>query len=281
MGVLIRQKAFETNSSSSHSISVVDRPFALDMPSLKEGEEITSTEDFGWGIEKHNDFYTKLQYCIADNVNTELLKMVIEDETGVIVDLQKGEGYIDHQSTGTASRELDSKEKIRNFLFNKNSWLFISNDNGGPDHDDMEADTEEYGEDGSIHPFRFHYELIIDGIGSHKTKNKPTKSTLNEAINKMTDYSGYLLLPEGVTFDTPGRIETDFIWVDEDNYDKYKELPNNRKGYLAWGNWTDDNLQLIRFVAADARRWEIQDKFEELKNQMGYVEVGYEIKSLD
>lgn len=304
--VLIRQKAFETNSSSSHSISVVDRPFVLDMPRLTEGEQILGEEEFGWGVDTHNDFWTKVQYCIVDGIDPELIRQVIENETGVIVDIQKGSGHIDHQSTGTAANELDGEpDKLRNFLFNKNSWLFISNDNGGPDHEDMERDTNLYMEDGSVVEFSYGYEIVVPGVGSARTRTYPTKAQIDGAFESMLGYVGALIIPENRSFIGEGRMEIpEAYWVFDANTDlpdKYDEdqpehkkrfkldksipaidittINEKRRGKYHF-RWTDYDQKIIRFIGDDLSPWNIQD-FDKYKNTTGYVELNYEVRKIN
>lgn len=131
---MIRKKVFETNSSSSHSISISedDSNFLLDhiIPDDNGIVELTGGK-FGWGWEKYIDAETKANYFAQDNSNDrealQILADVIIEQTGAKKVLINVSGYIDHQSVGTA-RGL-SKEEIRNFIFNKKSILYIGNDN--------------------------------------------------------------------------------------------------------------------------------------------------------
>lgn len=142
----IRTGVWETNSSSCHSLSVEDTDVLLDylIPN-KEGIVAISPDEFGWEWLKYNDAYTKASYCLTgvqyvEDKDTALsnLKEVIKEHTLCEkVYLQKltysydENGYIDHQSIedGQMDELLFDKAKLHNFIFNKNSWLFLGNDN--------------------------------------------------------------------------------------------------------------------------------------------------------
>ena len=62
----IRQGVFETNSSSSHSLVIVqdgdfiESPFSEDV--LQEGVYHVGSDDYGWGMEIYSSFDEKLTY---------------------------------------------------------------------------------------------------------------------------------------------------------------------------------------------------------------------------
>lgn len=139
----IREKVFETNSSSSHSITIEpsnDGLYDTIIPD-DDGNIILTGGEFGWGIEKHTDALTKANYCGVDNLSNEdnlnILKEVIKKQTGcneVIIDISEdwkddNHSYIDHESVGTSHEAFYSKEDLRDFIFSKNSILYIDNDN--------------------------------------------------------------------------------------------------------------------------------------------------------
>lgn len=62
----IRTGVFETNSSSSHSITLCITPTSnMDKIPLEDGEVMIYPGDFGWGISDHNDAPTKASYCLV------------------------------------------------------------------------------------------------------------------------------------------------------------------------------------------------------------------------
>jgi hypothetical protein len=131
---MIRKKVFETNSSSSHSISISedDKNFLLDymIPDDTGTIELVGGE-FGWEWERYTDAETKANYFALDNFNDrealQDLADIITEQTGAKRVLLNISGYIDHQSVGT-TRCL-SKAQIKNFIFNKKSILYTGNDN--------------------------------------------------------------------------------------------------------------------------------------------------------
>jgi hypothetical protein len=135
MRKLIRLKAFEVNSSSSHSISIADsnKDFVLDALYPDENGIITVNGDsYGWEQERYNSAVVKASYVATqfmyDEDKLDLLKKVIIDQTGaegVVFNISKDD-YIEHESVGIVKAEYDY---LRNLIFNKNSWVFTDNDN--------------------------------------------------------------------------------------------------------------------------------------------------------
>lgn len=151
MKTTIRHKIFETNSSSSHSLSVAHRG-NLNIPSPDKDGVLhinPKTTEFGWGLEFYNDFDTKAAYIMVDikqryphdNVVLEEFLEFLKEVTGAKhidyseIDFEEEDegymynSYVDHQSAGTGIRLLEDKEEVKRFLFNYKSELEISNDN--------------------------------------------------------------------------------------------------------------------------------------------------------
>lgn len=143
---LIRHGVFETNSSSSHSISIarganIYETLKVDIHGcvrIKPGE-------FGWDEERFYEPEDKASYAMAYAANQpsrdcfEMLEEVIKEHTGcktVIFDKVKTEGerspdygYIDHQSDDVCMDAFASKETLKEFLFNPDSYVETDNDN--------------------------------------------------------------------------------------------------------------------------------------------------------
>ena len=147
---LIRNGVFETNSSSCHSISIDKNNKNFTASSLYVDEDgcVTLTGgEFGWEQEEYFDALTKANYCAQDiygydwrsdsysldEYKKNMLIDVIKEQTGctdVLFDIQSlKDGYIDHESNGTSYRAFQNKEILRNFIFNRNSYLETNNDN--------------------------------------------------------------------------------------------------------------------------------------------------------
>lgn len=186
MKKLIRRSCWETNSSSSHSLSIADndKEFVFETIYPNQNGVITLTGgEFGWEWFKHNDSITKANYAAQSLGALDVLIDVIKEQTGatdVIIDVENG--YIDHDSYGIVPR---SKEELRNFIFNKNSWLFGGNDNQTPDPTFYVV--PEYRDNKIFEPV-FKYELFIEGLDkTTKFQNKPTERELADAIETLVD----------------------------------------------------------------------------------------------
>lgn len=139
MVTTVRQGVFETNSSSSHSISIKIKPFKKDNSLMSDFEDTITIEtgEFGWGWDKYNDAYTKASYFLTyyfDNEDKKdmLIRVISKNcPCNTIKFVNDEYSYIDHQSWDILD-EIHTEEELENFIFNKNSWLFIGNDNDDP-----------------------------------------------------------------------------------------------------------------------------------------------------
>ena len=148
----------------------------------QDGRVILIGGEFGWGWFKHNDALTKANYAAQDAVDYDLLSEVIKEQTGAseVIFKDMSDGYVDNQSYGTAPR---TKEELKNFIFNKNSWLFGGNDNSTPDP--TFYDVPEI-RDGKMIVPKYKYELKIEGLNkTTKFKDKPTDSELSYGIDAL------------------------------------------------------------------------------------------------
>ena len=164
----VRTGLFETNSSSTHALTIC-KEFAEDLQNNRVMDTIPIADDgtitltggeFGWEIETYSSAETKANYliqaCVVDEYvpdgryfnyvfnreatleNAKTLLEVIKEYTGckeVIIDESIiTRGYIDHSELPYF---IHDKEKLFNFLFNKRSKIYTSNDNGGTGLKDM------------------------------------------------------------------------------------------------------------------------------------------------
>ena len=141
----IRHKVFETNSSSTHSISIDTNNIGL-MEILfpdDEGNIVLNGGEFGWC---HETFYAavdKASYMAIyaqewggpnKDQFIETLKNVIKVQTGakdVIFNFTDESSYIDHQSVENHDYDylFEDERLLRLFIFSKNSFLRTGNDN--------------------------------------------------------------------------------------------------------------------------------------------------------
>lgn len=150
-----RQNAFETNSSSTHSITINQSSGVFESISPDYDGKIRLTGgEFGWGWSKHDDAITKANYCavasLKDEFKTKLLVDVIKEHTGakeveILCDddwNSDNRSYIDHQSVGLVETAFLNEDSLKNFIFDRKSVLFIGNDNGGPPPNFYDTDVE-------------------------------------------------------------------------------------------------------------------------------------------
>lgn len=148
----VRQNCWETNSSSSHSLTIVSGNYKIPklsrLTSQNDPYEVVLTGgQFGWGIDNFSDFDTKLRYAYtsATGYDGEDNNPKTNNELAMLCDViteyfpewsskhyfkfTTGDYYIDHQSTHLKDELFQSKRTLRNFLFCSKSILHISNDN--------------------------------------------------------------------------------------------------------------------------------------------------------
>lgn len=127
----IRSNVFETNSSSTHSLTLIEGPSWSTMIPNSGDKLIICGGEYGWGYEMLDDPYSKASYAYQDGVSKKLIKKVIKDYTGISKVKLKGkkDGYVDHQSIGTVSKKIYSEEDLRIFIFNDSSYVTTDNDN--------------------------------------------------------------------------------------------------------------------------------------------------------
>ena len=134
MGTIIRNKVFETNSSSTHSISIeIGEEWDNIIPN-QDGVIKLYGGEFGWEWRAYNDALTKANYCAVacklgqTSFNKRELKEVIKEYTGATKVKFKFDNYgIDHQSAETLEDLYVSD--LKDFIFNKSSYLYTGNDN--------------------------------------------------------------------------------------------------------------------------------------------------------
>ena len=126
----IRRSIFETNSSSSHSLSLGGN--AKKEVSEEKISIIVGSGEYGWGFEKLKHWISKADYlgveAYEDENKKELLERALKMAYPNITIGYSDEGYIDHQSYGEIWSELTSVKDVYNVIFG-NSVVIIDNDN--------------------------------------------------------------------------------------------------------------------------------------------------------
>jgi hypothetical protein len=138
-----RHGVFETNSSSTHSISICHNSNGVyDTLSVDENGVVHLTGGkFGWEEETYYYAEVKANYCAIYALNLpdkrDMLVEVIKEVTDakeVAFDFSLDWGgpnwsYIDHQSSDVPEEAFSSKETLKDFIFNCDSCLVTDNDN--------------------------------------------------------------------------------------------------------------------------------------------------------
>lgn len=144
MKINIRHGVFETNSSSTHSISIssVSKGILETLVPDDNGNlTITINKCFGWEWEIYNESIIKVQYAAIacrDLDKMDMLKEVVLEHTGAkALEFRfqpNGGNYIDHQSLdGPIMNDiLGCKSDLKNFIFNPDVELITGNDNEDP-----------------------------------------------------------------------------------------------------------------------------------------------------
>jgi hypothetical protein len=139
----IRHSVFETNSSSSHSISISKETAVMQtLPVGADGVLRFSGGEFGWEFEHYSSAMSKAIYALtwAKQYGTKedvaMLRKVLKEQTGakkVLFESVSDEyypwGYIDHQSDDVCKEAFVDEETLRMFIFNPQSNFTTDNDN--------------------------------------------------------------------------------------------------------------------------------------------------------
>ena len=141
----IRFGVFETNSSSTHCVSISKMFKTLDTIYPDEfGVIHLYGRGFGWEIEEYSDALTKANYMaiyatkyygLEENKElfTKNLIDVIKYQTGCdeVIIHDNEDSYIDHQSVENEDYHslMIDKESLKLFIFNPDSLLITGNDN--------------------------------------------------------------------------------------------------------------------------------------------------------
>lgn len=139
MSIRIRDAVFETNSSSSHSVTVsasdmMDSTFPAEM--LQAGSIEVRLGEFGWAEETYDRPLDKLSYLLTqakgDPAATIRICAAVEEHTGcrVVIEAEsREESYVDHQSQGEGLELVDDPSLLLRFLLSSNASVRTGNDN--------------------------------------------------------------------------------------------------------------------------------------------------------
>ena len=273
---LIRKKVFESNSSSSHSyVQTFDEVvFDTIYPDSEGNVEIIGGQ-YGWEWFKTNDPLEKANY-LAQNLFDkdidlqEFINVLKEQcQCDIIIDYDRLlDGYIDHQSSGMYIYDY------KNFIFNKNVWLYGGNDN--PITPKQEFDVPIYTKNGII-PVVYKYSLnLIYKNCTLKTDIKfrelPTKEDVKECIGKFL--ADKMLSTREQEFEL---IDYEFI-----SFHKYKDKYAVKENIARYRGMVNDKLLFVNasnFYYGVVVESYSQDKKDFIKNNLHRLEkyLDYEI----
>lgn len=163
----IRDRVFETNSSSSHSVTIDGaelEDFGLDKETLREGviRVALQSDGYGWEWRRYYKPENKIAYLLLqlqggslssdfdlpydedhsnrfrDDNRTDYFLRTIEEATGCRVVITRDDedflyGYtIDHDSVGRGLEHLGDADEILKLVFGRNSYVETGNDNDSP-----------------------------------------------------------------------------------------------------------------------------------------------------
>ena len=156
--IRIREGVFETNSSSSHDLTISrdgELNLTFSKETLRNGVFNASTGDYGWEWHRYYLPEGKINYLVTglfarenidedqdmeelkeSNPNFAMLCDVVEKQTGVKLTVRAYEdSHIDHESSYEWQGAFENEETLRNFLFSPNSFVQTGNDNDtAPSH---------------------------------------------------------------------------------------------------------------------------------------------------
>lgn len=168
----IRRSVFETNSSSSHSLTVRERDLAqmpFDEQTMRQGVVYVSPDHYGWEWMRYYQPANKIAYLLAQITGGDLeqghmdsdeftrflceqypdlalICQTVERHTGCIVQFQGGECGIDHESQGNGLQTLSDPVELEKLLFSPYSYIETGNDNSS-------APSSIQTDDGSSEPY--------------------------------------------------------------------------------------------------------------------------------
>jgi len=187
----IRQNVFETNSSSTHSISINSNTDGIYDTIVPDDDGILWLTGgiFAWEWAQIKHTLTKANYAAVyarDNEKlTNMLTELLKEHTGakeVVYDL--GDSYIDHQSDknegGACGEAFVNIQLLKDFIFNPKSWLFTGNDNDHAPPNFYDVDTN----------IVFKYKLYLENYSDTPLKlgEIPNTEDLKEKIKELYYY---------------------------------------------------------------------------------------------
>ena len=209
--------------------------------------------EFGWDWFKHNNALTKANYAAVSSMNSDSFRGVLVDVIKEVTGADSVEflcsddynspnySYIDHQSYAVCP---SNREALKQFIFNKNSWLFGGNDNNTPNPTFYHVPEYRHGK--MIKP-EYRYELSIEGF-LKKTKyiNKPTEDEI---------CAGLTSLLEHVVLYAETHDPVCYYFNDNDSISNQISRSNNYFEFQTWKKPIDYENGICYFVKDADAHW--------------------------
>jgi hypothetical protein len=153
----IRDAVFETNSSSSHSVTVsaeeLADDFGISKETLRGGVIRAQTKTYGWEWGRAYSPEAKIAYLVTQlaggyasgkpgkdvtqqvrqDMRVDSMLALIERRTGCRVEvIGASSAYVDHNSVGTGVDLIGDQDKLMKFIFGQRSYVETGNDNSAP-----------------------------------------------------------------------------------------------------------------------------------------------------
>lgn len=206
-----KRTGFETNSSSSHSLTLGNKNTTEDLSPYKNTEIISLGGSYGWGPDVLDEFKTKLDYiCQASRFNPclfeiarDLVKTRLNSEL-VFTD-DEDENYIDHESVNILNCDEEELEKL---LFMSDSYIYVLNDN-----------TNYFTKDGEI--------VYLDDNDTYKYRKLKQNESAYGRLQLVS-------VQRGVLFEMEFKIRSDIqIFIDNFKETDFYEFINSNLQYYA------------------------------------------------
>ena len=123
---------FETNSSSSHSLSLGKFDYSTKLDETNEETIVLGCGAYGWGYGELTTWMERADYLGVEAYDNEdkkerLINAIHKVYPNVTIEFS-GDGYIDHQSSGEVWDECSDEYKLLSCIFG-NTEITIDNDN--------------------------------------------------------------------------------------------------------------------------------------------------------
>lgn len=229
MTIHIRDAVFETNSSSSHSVTVSTEELAdsrgISKATLRGGVIHAHTRAYGWEWERFYSPGAKIAYLVTQlaggyasgnpgkdvtlqvrrDVRVDSMLSMIERRTGCRVEvIGTRDASIDHDSVGTGVELFSDDDQLMRFIFGARSYVETGNDNSPPP---MTIETDIGAE--SYHENRFvpsagdgeRFQMTLDLYGANVFMHPESGDPIYAYVDSQEDLNAFVADLDGLVID--------------------------------------------------------------------------------